>query len=58
MIPVVWAQAMAEYGVMAAVTARITSVYRQIELSLRTDTEMWLLGGGAVLLCYWLFGRR
>lgn len=58
MTPVVWAQAMAEYGVMAAITARISSVYTQVELSLRTDTEMWLLGGGAVLLCYWLLGRR
>ena len=50
MTPVVWAQAMAEYGVMAAISAKISSVYTQVELSLRTDTEMWLLGGGALLL--------
>jgi hypothetical protein len=57
MVPVVWAQALGEYGVMAAIVAKFTSMYTQIELSLRTDPELWVMGGIAFLGGVWLLKR-
>jgi hypothetical protein len=57
MTPVLFAQTLAEYGVMAAITDKIGRAYTAVEFSLRTNAETWLLGGGAVLLCLWLFRR-
>ena len=57
MTPVLFAQTLAEYGVMAAITDKIGQAYAAVAFSLRTNTETWLLGGGAVLLCLWLFRR-
>ena len=48
---------MAEYGVMAAVTAKVASWYSQAELSLRTNPEMWVLGIVAVVTGAWLLNR-
>jgi hypothetical protein len=58
MTPFVLAQAMAEYGVIAAVSARVSSLYSQIEYSLRTDTDVWLLSGFAVVAGFWWMRRR
>ena len=57
MTPMVWAQSLAEYGVMAALTDKVGRAYTAIELSIRTNSEMWLLGCGVVLLALWLFRR-
>lgn len=58
MIPFVLAQAMAEYGVIAAVSARVSSLYSQIEYSVRTDTDVWLLSGFAVVVGFLWMRRR
>ena len=58
MIPFVLAQAMAEYGVIAAVSARVSSLYSQIEYSVRTDTDVWLLSGFAAVVGFWWVRRR
>jgi hypothetical protein len=57
MIPFVLAQAMAEYGVVAAVSARVSSLYSQIEYSVRTDTDVWLLSGFVVVVGFWWMRR-
>ena len=57
MTPVVWAQSLAEYGVMAAITDKVGRAYTAIEMSIRTNSEMWLLGCGVVLLALWLSRR-
>jgi hypothetical protein len=57
MTPILWAQSLAEYGVMAALTDKVGRAYTAIELSIRTNSEMWLLGCGVVLLALWLFRR-
>ena len=57
MTPVVWAQSLAEYGIMAAITDKVGRAYTAIELSIRTNSEMWLLGCGVVLLALWLSRR-
>ena len=57
MVPVVWAQAIGEYGVMAALSARVSQLYTQIELSLRTDTEMWALGIVVLVAGVWFLRR-
>jgi hypothetical protein len=57
MTPVLFAQTLVEYGVMDALIDKFGRAYAALELSLRTNTETWLLGGGAVLLCLWLFRR-
>jgi hypothetical protein len=58
MIPFVLAQAMAEYGVIAAVSARVSSLYSKIEYSVRTDTDVWLLSGFVVVVGFWWMRRR
>ena len=58
MTPFVLAQAMAEYGVIAAVSARVSSLYSQIEYSVRTDTDVWLLGGFVAVVGFWWMRRR
>ena len=55
---VVWAQTMVEYGAIAAVTTKLSSVYSQIELSLRYHPETWMFGVAAALLGFWLLRRR
>ena len=57
MTPILWAQSLAEYGVMAALTDKVGRAYTAIELSIRTNSEMWLLGCGVVLLALWLSRR-
>ena len=57
MTPIVWAQSLAEYGVMAAITDKVGRAYTAIEMSIRTNSEMWLLGCGVVLLALWLSRR-
>ena len=57
MTPVLFAQNLAEYGVMDALIDKFGQAYAAVAFSLRTDTETWLLGGGAVLLCFWLLRR-
>ena len=57
MTPIVLAQSLAEYGVMAALTDKVGRAYTAIELSIRTNSEMWLLGCGVVLLALWLSRR-
>ena len=57
MTPIVLAQSLAEYGVMAALTDKVGRAYSAIELSIRTNSEMWLLGCGVVLLALWFFRR-
>ena len=55
---VIWAQAMAEYGVMAAVTTKVSAVYSQVEFSFRHNQGTWLFVGGGILLGVWLLRRR
>ena len=57
MTPIVLAQSLAEYGVMAAIIDRFNRVYSAIELSIRTNSEAWLLGCGVLLLALWLLRR-
>jgi hypothetical protein len=57
MVPIVWAQAIVEYGIMATLSAKVAHAYNVVEWSIRTNSEAWLLGCGAVLLCFWLFKR-
>ena len=57
MTPMVLAQSLAEYGVMAAITDKVGRAYTAIEMSIRTNSEMWLLGCGVVLLALWLSRR-
>ena len=57
MTPVVWAQSLAEYGVMAALTDKVGRAYNAVELSIRTNSELWLLGCGILLLAIWLLRR-
>jgi hypothetical protein len=57
MVPVVWAQAIGEYGVMAALSDKVAALYTQIEFSLRTDPEFWVLGGLVLVGVIWLFRR-
>ena len=57
MIPVVWAQAIGEYGAMATIAAKIALLYSQIESSIRTDPERWLLAVLAIVLVLWLLRR-
>ena len=57
MVPVIWAQAMAEYGAMAIVTAKVASWYTQAELSLRTNPELWVLGVAVAVAAVWLLRR-
>jgi len=57
MTPVVWAQSLAEYGIMAAITDKVGRAYTALESSIRTNSEIWLLGCGVVLLALWLLRR-
>jgi hypothetical protein len=57
MTPVLFAQTLAEYGVMGALIDKVGGVYAAVAFSLRTNTGTWLLGCGAVLVCLWLFRR-
>ena len=57
MTPMVLAQSLAEYGVMAAIADKVGRAYNALEFSIRTNSEMWLLGCGVVLLALWLFRR-
>ena len=53
----VLAQSLVECGVMATITDKVGRAYTAIELSIRTNSEMWLLGCGVVLLALWLSRR-
>ena len=57
MTPIVWAQSLAEYGVMAAITDKVGRAYNALEFSIRTNSQIWLLGCGVVLLALWLLRR-
>ena len=57
MTPIVWAQSLGEYGVMAAVADKVGRAYTTLELSIRTNSEMWLLGCAVLLLALWLLRR-
>jgi len=57
MVPVVWAQAIGEYGVVAAISDKVAALYTQLELSLRTDSEFWVVGGFVLLGAIWLLKR-
>ena len=57
MTPIVWAQSLAEYGVMAAITDKVGRAYNALEFSIRTNSQIWLLGCGVVLLDLWLLRR-
>ena len=57
MTPIVWAQSLAEYGVMAAITDKVGRAYSALEFSIRTNSEIWLLGCGVLLLALWLLRR-
>ena len=53
----VFAQSLTEYGVLAAVTDKVGRAYSALELSIRTNSELWLLGCGVLLLALWLSRR-
>ena len=57
MTPVVWAQSLGEYGAMAAIADKVGRAYTALELSIRTNSEIWLLGCGVLLLALWLLRR-
>jgi hypothetical protein len=57
MTPLVWAQSLAEYGVLAAITDKFGRAYNAVEYSIRTNSEIWLLGCGVLLLALWLLRR-
>ena len=57
MTPMVWAQSLAEYGVLAAITDKFGRAYNAVEYSIRTNSEIWLLGCGVLLLALWLLRR-
>lgn len=57
MVPVVWAQAIAEYGVMAAISDKVAAFYTQIESSLGTDPGFWVVGVIVLLGAVWLLKR-
>jgi hypothetical protein len=54
---ILFAQTLVEYGVMDAIIDKVGGAYNAVAFSLRTNTETWLLGGGAILVCLWLFRR-
>jgi hypothetical protein len=57
MTPIVWAQSLGEYGAMAAIADKVGRAYTALELSIRTNSEIWLLGCGVLLLALWLLRR-
>ena len=57
MTPMVFAQSLGEYGVLAAVTDKVGRAYTALELSIRANSELWLLGCGVLLLAVWLLRR-
>ena len=57
MTPLVLGQSLAEYGVMAALIDKFNRAYSALELSIRTNSEIWLLGCGVLLLALWLLRR-
>jgi hypothetical protein len=57
MVPVVFAQAAAEYGLAATIGAKFVYWYSQAEMSLRNDPGAWAIGGVVLLGAVWLLRR-